>query len=817
MSEPLRLGARVDAETGSRLDEDVTLPSDALTTHGVILGMTGSGKTGLGVVLLEEVLSRGIPVLALDPKGDLANLALLFPSLASEEFRPWVDEATARRAGVSVDALAEQTATRWKEGLASWGLAGSDVAALRNRTDMRVYTPGSSTGRSLDLIGAMAAPVGADPETLAEAAESIASSLLALAGVDADPLTSPEHILVSNVVLSAWRMGTAVSLETLIGGVQDPPFRKLGVFEVDRFIPSDERMKLAMRLNGLVASPTFAQWRQGDPLDMDTLLRGRDGRTACSIVQVAHLSDSERMFAVTLLLSRLVAWTRAQPGTSELRALLYIDEVFGFAPPTAAPASKKPLLTLFKQARAHGVGVVVSTQNPVDVDYKMMSNAGTWMVGRLQTERDKARVLEGLRTADGSVDVDAWDARLGQLDKRQFLLKRAKSSDALLFTTRWAMAFLRGPITRSELARLPGGVAGEGGERAEGGGAREGGEPGSGGEPGIGGRADGARVGGNGRTATTAAPTPVADDETTVPPTVADGVAVRFLDPATPWAEQVGVGPTDGRYAAGLAARVSLLFDEAKADLRQRQEWEAVCFPLAGRPDASDFVPVDHDPRDFREDVPGAARYVIPDAPIDTRTFFKEVGGDLAAHLHETLVTTLLHCPGLKLYSRPGEDHASFESRCMQAVESAADEKVAKLRDRFEKRLDTARDQVDRASRRVSELEVDSSTRRQQEMVAGAGDLIGMFLGGRRGTRALSSAASRRAQTRRTEERLRSAKERLDGEEADVEELEDELAEAVQEVWGEWRSRAEDVTEIEVGLEKGDIRVAELTLFWAPV
>ena len=309
----------------------------------------------------------------------------------------------------------------------------------------------------------------------------------------------------------------------------------------------------------------------------------------------------------------------------------------------------------------------------------------------------------------------------------------------------------------------------------------------------------------------------VAADETTVAPKVVASVPARFLDPAAPWARDVGVAPDGSRYAAGIAARVSALFDEKKANLRERLEWEAVCFPLEGHPEADDFVPVDHDPRDFRERAPEEARYVLPPVPLDRSAFFTELKRDLTAHLHGTWTTTLLHCPGLELYGRPGEDRDAFATRCMRAAEEAGDEEVAKLRSRFEKRLDTARGQVDRAERRVSELEVDSSTRRQQEMVAGAGDLLGMFLGGRRGTRALSSAASRRAQTRRTEERLRSAEGRLADEREDVEELEDELSEAVQDAWTHWKGEAEVVEEVEVGLEKGDIRVEELLVFWGRV
>ena len=791
MSDDLHLGARLDPESGKRLDEAVLLPPGALTTHGVIVGMTGSGKTGLGIVLLEEILSSGRPALILDPKGDLANLLLLFPELRPADFEPWVDPAEARREGISVGALAEATANRWKKGLASWGIDGSRISRLRDAVDLRVYTPGSSAGAPLDLVGSMQAPADADEEARRDAAEGLVSGLLTLADLESDPLTSPAHILLANLVEHAWQAGRPLDLETLIGQVQIPPFRKLGVFEVDSFMPPPERTKLALRLNGLVASPSFASWRQGDPLDVDRLLRAPDGRPRASIVQLAHLSDPERMFVVTLLLSRMVAWMRGQAGTSDLRALVYIDELFGFAPPTATPPSKKPLLTLFKQARAHGLGVVVSTQNPVDMDYKLMSNAGTWMVGRLQTERDKARIIEALQTADGSVDVRAWDARIGDLGKRQFLLKRTRSPEPTLFTSRWAMAYLRGPITRAELASLPAeAIRPAAGEDAP------------------------APRGPDGTPEPSGA---VADDETPLAPAVADGVRVKYLDASAPWAEQLGISASGTRLAAGLATRVRLLFDDERASLRHEEEWESVSFPL-GTP----FLPdearsVDYDARDFVEDPPVGARYVLTDVPLDERSFFRSAEKALADWLYGNRTLKMLRNRTLKLYSRADEDRERFGARCLEAAEERADGDVAKLRESFERRLDTAKEQADRAGRRVRELEVDASSRRNQEVVAGAGELIGMFLGGRRRTRSLSGVASRRAQTRRTQERLRSAEDKLRDELEDIDELEDQLADKLEEIWDRWRDVAQSIEEVDIALEKSDIRVEETILFWAPV
>ncbi|MDX1632910.1 MAG: DUF87 domain-containing protein, partial [Thermoanaerobaculia bacterium] len=447
----LYLGGTVDPETGERTGSALVRPSHHLTTHGVVVGMTGSGKTGLGIVLLEELLLSGIPALILDPKGDMGNLLLNFPELRAEDFLPWMDPAEARRRELEVRELARQTAERWKTGLATWEIGPDRMRRLREAAETTIYTPGSKAGVPLDLVGSLRAPNldwETHGETLRDEIEGFVSSLLTMADLGADPLSDPEHILLSNVIEHVWRKGRDLDLPSLIGLVQDPPLRKLGVFPVDDFIPEKDRRRLAMRLNALVASPTFTAWLEGEPLEISSLLRAPDGRPRASIVYLAHLSDPERQFVVTLLLTRLVTWMRQQPGTSDLRALVYMDEMFGFAPPTAEPPSKKPILTIFKQARAHGLGMVVATQNPVDLDYKTMANAGTWMIGRLQTERDKARILEGLRSATGVADPEALAERIGGLRKREFLLRTTRDPEPVLFTSRWAISYLRGALTR---------------------------------------------------------------------------------------------------------------------------------------------------------------------------------------------------------------------------------------------------------------------------------------------------------------------------------------------------------------------------------
>lgn len=786
----LYLGRRLDPGTGDRVDERLELASHRLTTHGVIVGMTGSGKTGLGIVLLEEILASGIPALILDPKGDMGNLLLNFPDFRGEDFEPWVDEGTARRKGVSRSELAGQEAAKWEQGLAASGIDADRMRALRSGTDIRIITPGATSGIPLDMVGDLTPPdvsFEEHGETIRDEIEGLVSGLLVMAGIEADPLTSREHILLSNLVEHAWQDGRSLDLPTLLLQLRTPPMRKLGVFELDTFYPEKDRMKLAMRLNGLMASPSFAEWMTGEPLDVGSLLRAPDGRPRASIIHLAHLSDSERMFVVTLLLTKFVTWMRKLPGTSELRALIYADEVMGFAPPTAEPPTKRPILTLYKQARAHGVGLVMATQNPVDLDYKLMSNAGTWMVGRLQTERDKTRIIEGLRSASGDVDVAAWGARIGELGKREFLLKSAASPVPELFTTRWAMSYLRGPLTRAELLRLKPDDTGF--ETAD----------------------DSAS------TAATETEEELASDETSVMPRVASGVEVRFLDPGAPWARDVGVGTRGGRLEAGLAIRIHMLFDERVGDIRHEEEWEAVVFPLDGSFDADDAVAVDFDERDFGESSsPQGTRYALPDAPIDRSSFFRDAENALEERLfrHETL--ELYRNPELKLVSRPGESEDAFRQRCLAAAEHEADTDAEKMRDRYERKLETAKKRRDQAERRVRELDVDVGQRKQQELIAGAGQVLSMFLGGRRSVRGLSGIASRRSRTRRTRERLRSAVEKADDYQAAIDELEDDLTEELDEIWEAWKEKASAIERFDVPLERTDVRLDDMILFWAP-
>jgi hypothetical protein len=777
---------------GQQLDSDEPLsvePSD-LTTHGVIVGMTGSGKTGLGIDLLEDALLQGIPCLVIDPKGDMGNLLLTFPELRPSDFRPWIEEASATRDGITPDELAAQTAQTWRDGLARSGIGPERIARLRQTAGFTIYTPGSSAGVPLDLIGSLNAPDSADDiEALRDEVEGFTSGLLGLIGVESDPLASPEHILIANLVERSWSAGEDLDLATLLGQIQEPPMRKLGVLDLDTFYPPKDRAALALKLNGLLASPSFASWNQGRALDIDAMLHA-DGRPQAAIISVSHLSEAERMFVVTLILSKMVTWTRRQSGTGELRALIYMDEVFGYVPPTAAPPAKKPILTILKQARAHGVGMVLSTQNPVDLDYKAISNAGTWMIGRLQTERDKGRLLEGMTSAAGGVDRGAIDATISALDKRQFLFHSTRTDAPRRFSTRWAMSYLAGPLTRDQIKTLMGDRAVE---SAAPGGADAGSVP----------------------------PAAVlADDETHVAPEVADGVDIYYLDTATPWAAEVGAVPGGTRLAAALVTRVQMLFDDTKADLRETVEWEAFV-PLGdsdGDVDWREAIAVDYDTRDLRRDAPAGAAYVLPEAPIKNKTWFRSATADLKDHLYRGQTITLQVNRELKLYSRIGESEAEFAKRCRDAADEGKDAEVAKLRDRLTARMDKLNLAIAKYEDRIDELQSDVKNRRNQDLISIGSSVLGSILGGRTSTTTIARSAGRAAtRGQSSAQRIRTIENRIDEKNLVLEDLEDELQEAVAEIDQEWSERAQAIEPIEISLEKNDISVDEVSLLWLPV
>jgi Helicase HerA, central domain len=802
----LFVGGVVDPAKHERTGDDVRLETEDFTTHGVIVGMTGSGKTGLGLVLIEEVLTAGLPALLFDPKGDITNLCLTFPGLSAEEFRPWIDESQANAAGVTPDEFAAQQATSWKEGLAGWGYGSEQITKLRATCDFTIYTPGSQSGVAMNIVGSLQVPGVDDAEVIGDEIEGYVSGLLGMIGVDADPLSSREHILLANLIQHSWAAGKSLDLPTLVGLVQQPPVRKLGVFELDQFYPPDERTKLALKLNGLLASPAFAAWAAGQPLDIQSLLYTQDGRGRGAIVTTAHLSDEERQFVTSLILSKLVTWMRRQSGVTDLRALLYMDEVAGYLPPTANPPTKKPIMLLMKQARAFGVGVVLATQNPVDVDYKALSNAGTWMVGRLQTDRDKQRLLDGMSAASGGVDVNAVGDTISGLGKREFVLRRAGKDQPEVITSRWAMSYLRGPLTRDQIKQLMGGTPTAA-------------APAAGVEPAT--QAAPARAAEGAPTeAAPAAPAPtVAADATTVMPTVAGGVAVRWVDPAAPWLGEVGGDDTGTTGEAAVAARVMLRYDETKADLVHDEEYEAVLFPLSADVDVTRAIAVDYDDRDLRDTHPGGWTYRLSDAPISESAFWKHVQRDLVDHLARSLSLELAVNRDLKLYGRPGEDAEAFTTRCLQAADEKADAEIAKLRDKYEKKATTLRDRIDAASDAAEVAADQQEARERDSLLSSAGSILGGLLGGRsRGglLGQIGRAAGRTSRSAAGGSRVEAAANKVARLQAELEEVEAELAEELIEIDARWMELAKNVSTVPVTLERTDVKVTDLALAWIP-
>ena len=795
----LYIGEQIDAATHSRDGKPVMLAASDFTTHGVIVGMTGSGKTGLGVVLLEEALLSGVPTLIIDPKGDLTNLTLTFPELRASDFRPWINDGDAQRAGATPDAFAEQEATKWRDGLASWGVAPERIAERCGTVRTTIYTPGSTSGVPLNLVGSLQAPKGADAETIGDEVEGFVSGLLGLVDIDADPLSSREHILLSNIVAASWTAGRNLDLATLVGQVQQPPLRKLGVFDLDTFFPPKDRTALALRLNGLLASPSFAAWTQGVPFDIERLLKTDDGKPAAAIVTIAHLSDAERQFVTSLLLGKLVTWMRRQSGTTDLRALVYMDEVAGYAPPTAEPPSKKPILTLLKQARAFGVGLVLSTQNPVDLDYKAISNAGTWMVGRLQTEQDKARLLDGMSAASGGVDVASIAATISGLGKREFVLRRAGVDQPTVFTTRWAMAYLRGPLTREQIASLTKPPAGVDALPPP--------------PPGV----AAASLPPPGAAMPAAAPAPGAVDASPVAPKVADNIPVRHLDPATPWAAQVSAVPSGTHLVAAAVARVSMVFDDDKAGLREVQEWEAVLCPLPSSPDPSAAVAVDYDERDLVPTAPPGAQYALCDAPIGTKTYWTALQRNLVDQLVRTRTMQVQRNAKLKLYSRVGETPEQFAQRCEEAADAAADQKLAAVRDKYAPKYERARAALAAAQDKVEVQAAQAKAARNDGVVGAVGDLLGGFLGGKTSVRSMTRSMSRsqgRAST--AGKRLESASNRAEEKQDALADLEQEFEADLAAAHAEAEAAAAAIDTLQVPLEKTDVKVVDIALVWVP-
>jgi len=758
----------------------VLYDSKDLTTHAVCVGMTGSGKTGLCLALLEEAAIDGIPAICIDPKGDIGNLLLTFPSLTAEEFKPWVE---------SPDAAAA-TAEKWRKGLAEWDQSPERIARFREAVDVAIYTPGGSSGLGLSVLRSLASPGAealADPAALREQVGSTVAALLALLGRDADPVKSRDYILLARIVEHSWSDGLALDLTGLINAIQKPPFDRLGAFDLETFFPARERLELAMAVNALLASPGFAAWIEGEPLDAQRLLYTPEGKPRIAVISIAHLSDAERMFIVTLVLNELVAWMRRQSGTSSLRALFYMDEIFGYFPPTANPPSKRPMLTLLKQARAYGLGCVLATQNPVDLDYRGLGNTGTWLIGRLQTERDRLRVIEGLTSAVSSgntLDRSELEQLMASLTPRVFLLRNAKEDVPRLMKSRWTLSYLRGPLTGPEISRLMA-------TRKQ------------------------TKAGSDAASAVAGSAAPVAAARAPATrPALPPPLREYFL-PALH-----GSGTIEYRPMILAAAKLHYVDAKLGIDAWRTLQWLA---PLSD--DGREVLWAEaHDASPLRlqataTPAPGAVFAELPGTAwrADSYAGWSKA---LAAHLYETARNSLLVCDALKQVSLPGESEADFRQRLVQSLRESRDAKVEKLRAVWAPKLATLQDRLARAQARGERERSQLSQQKLQTALSVGTAILGAFLG----RRAVSATSVGRATTA-----ARSAG-RIGQQQQDVEHAEESVA-AVEQRFTELKSQCDaeiaalgtaldpatiTLRSVQVAPRKSDTAIGEVSLAWVP-
>lgn len=791
------LGRGYDLDAKSSTGELLLYDSRDLVTHAVCVGMTGSGKTGLCLTLLEEAAIDGIPAIVIDPKGDLSNLLLTFPELSAEAFRPWINEDEARRAGLSPEQYAERQAVAWKAGLAKWGQDGARIQKLRDSADFTIYTPGSSAGLPVSVLKSFSPPppeVMEDGELFRERVSSTVSSVLGLINIQADPLHSREHILLSTIIGRAWEQGQSLDLAAIIHQIQDPPTARIGVVEVETFFPSKERFAFAMQLNNLIASPGFSRWTEGDPLDIGPMLYTATGRPRVSIFSIAHLSDTERMFFVSMLLGQMLGWTRTQSGTTSLRALLYMDEIAGYFPPVANPPSKQPLLTLMKQARAYGVGVVLATQNPVDLDYKGLSNAGTWFIGRLQTDQDKQRVLDGLEgaatAAGGAFARREMDAMLSRLGSRVFLMNNIHEDAPVVFETRWALSYLRGPLTRAQIRSIT-----------------------------------------DARRTPPAAPTNIATPSparepavTTTPVTASNPGARPALPPGIPqyFLPLRAAADSAITYRPMLLGSARVYYNDAKAGIDSDVP---ACFLASIDPGP---VPVDWEHAEevaMTEDdlspgpAPGATFESVPPA-AGTPKPFETWRKLLAEAIFRTHRLALLHSPAYKLTSRPAESEREFRMRVRQAARESRDAATEKLRQKYSPRLATLQERLRRARQEVEAQRQQARGATVNTALSFGAALLSAFTG-RKTTRAgaigrATTAAKGVSRSAKEAGDVGRAEETAAAVETQLRELELQFRTEVDDIALGYGPDEEEIEAASLKPKKSNITVRAVVLAWAP-
>jgi len=787
------LGRLYDIVSKTRSEELLLYDSKDLVTHGVCIGMTGSGKTGLCISLIEEAAIDGVPSIVIDPKGDIANLLLTFPNLDPKDFEPWINQEDAFKKGLSTQDFASQQAELWRNGLLKWGEDGKRIQRLRDSVDFVIYTPGSSAGLPISILKSFSAPPAAvreDSELLQESISTTVTSLLALLGIEADPIKSRDHILLSTIFANAWQRGEDLDLGGLIRLIQSPPLTRIGVLDLESFYPSRERFGLAMQLNNLLAAPGFGLWLEGDALNVNELLYSSGGKPKVSIFYIAHLGDAQRMFFVSLLLNQIVGWMRTQSGTTSLRSILYIDEVFGYLPPVANPPSKLPLLTLLKQARAFGLGVLLATQNPIDLDYKALSNAGTWFLGRLQTERDKERVLDGLEGAaiagQKQFNRRTFDQMLSGLGNRVFLMNDVHEDAPAIFETRWAMSYLRGPLTREQIKTLS--------------------------EPTRQQRA---------MLASPAKRLIAIPESSTVAPLVSEGTSEKPMVPPDireyflPY-DRNRPDSTNLTYRPMIVGAAQVCFSEPKTKVNIAKD-KTFLVPVSDSP-----LPVNWEEAEEvnikvsnLESTPSGdlAYAILPSEALRAKNY-AAWEKDFENWLLRTQKMRLLKSTYLQELSRPEETERDFRIRLQQVSREKRDQQTEKIREKYSSALARVDERLRKAKMNLDEQQAQAKSQKYQVAVSIGETLLSSFLGRKSSTRA----------TRSAREIARSRKEARDREnaEANVKALQGERAKLEAQFQSEVASTetkanplTETLEEIFITPSKADILIRLVALVWA--
>ena len=816
------LGSEYDLVRNKITEKPMNYDARDLTTHALCVGMTGSGKTGLCIGLLEEAAIDKVPAILIDPKGDITNLMLQFPNLRTEDFQPWVNTDDARRKGKSAEEYAEYISKLWRKGLKDSGIGSKRIRLLKESVDFSIYTPGSDAGQPISILSSLAVPnldFDKHAEIIREQISGTVAALLSLAGIDVDPIRSREAILLSNIFETYWRKKENLNLENLIMSIQKPPVKKLGVFDVDTYYPEKDRFQLAMKFNNLVASPSFRSWLEGEPLDIDRIFYTSEGKPRHSIFYIAHLSDREKMFFVTLLLENLLTWVRRQTGTTSLRALLYFDEIFGFVPPVSEPPSKRPLLTLLKQARAFGLGLLLVTQNPVDLDYKGLTNTGTWFIGKLQAERDKDRVLQGLKGAINEVGKNSEKADhesiINKLKSRVFLMHNVHEDLPKVFHTRWVMSYLRGPLTRPQIRglmetkRLPTQQVRS---------------------------VSPIDTTPMKSTVPTPSQVPVAPqqsvDYSKIPPALDPSITQVFLpielgdrkainQLSKKLGREIYTEASNLVYKPAILGRAIINFVDRRKNIDEEIKKTLLGHLKNGLsgPDWDQAEKLTYELEELSNipdkiETNNVSFASIPEKANSSKEINK-IAKDLTNWLYRNIELELRKHKKLNIFQHPNENVRDFTIRLQQVARERRDEEIDKLNDKHSKQIDRLRNKLRKLERGLSSDEAEYEARKREEMLGIGGTVIGVLMG-RRPTSAGTTISRRRRMSTKAKMDVEETKEDIVELKKDIDDLEKELKEATSEISARWENIGEEIITEKIRPRRTDIQLQLMALGWVP-